>query len=926
VQESRRGRDDQTVLGRETEFAAVRHFLEHGGTRTLVVTGDAGIGKTTLWEAGIAAARSLGFRVLVARATGADARLSFSALIDLLDGVNSEELVALPKPQLHALEVALVRAEPIEPLAESAVALGFRNALQTLAGRPLLVAVDDVPWLDAPSADALAFAARRLDGDMPLFLLARRRGRVSALERALAVAGGLDRLELGPLSYGAIRRLLGEKVGLTLPRHLLRRLVDMTLGNPLFALEVARELSESGLPPMGEDLPVPESIEDQLRTRVARLPAATRRLLLATALSADLTLAQLAAVTDPGAIEEAIHGGLLVVVDDVRVRASHPLLAAAARRHARPRARRELHLELAAVVADDGLRLRHLALAAEGADERLAADLAGAAAGVASRGAPREAVELADHALRLTPADSAARGDRLLTLAGYLDVVGEAQRVTDLITPELESLPRGSARVRAQLLLSEGGGVTSVTDHQRHLDAALAEAQDDPALRANVLAKMSIHSTAACVEQVQQAEAWAVEALSGATGGHSDIVRLSLHALAWARALAGRPLDDLTDRFDAESSAASHLVDSVERVSGLRCTWRGDVAAARAILGRLLALADERGELWSYVVLRLHLCELELRAGEWEAASGLLDEWSESAEAELLVAPSYERCRALLAVGRGYLDDVERWAAPARAGAEATGARWQSLETLRATGTAALLAHDPAAAAESLRAVWEHTRREGVDDPGAFPVAPDLVEALAELGELDEARAVTDHLQLQAERQQHPWGLVTAARCDGLIGLAADSNADTAAAALDAAASAYADLGLPFDAARTLLVLGRLQRRRRRWAAARTALDRAAAAFESLGSPGWVEETRSDLARVGARRPRSEGGLSPMEERVAELAAAGLSNKEIAQTLFVTSKTVEAHLTHIYAKLGLRSRAQLAARSHGDGQGHSPNV
>jgi DNA-binding NarL/FixJ family response regulator len=886
--------------------------LGRGGALALVVTGDAGIGKTTVWEAGLEAARQRGFRVLSTRASSAEARLSYGALIDLLDGVGRDELTQLPAPQLYALEVALHRTEPAEPPPEAAIALGFLNALRALANRrPVLVAVDDVPWLDAPSAGLLVFAARRLESDGPVFLLARRSGRTSTLEQAFGT-GQLDRLEVESLSYGATRRLLSERLGLSLPRHVLRRLVDITLGNPLFALELGRELAERGPPAIGDDLPVPDAVEGLLGMRVARLPAETRRLLLATALSADLTTSQLGAIVGSRAVEDAVEDGMLLV-DGTRVRPSHPLRAAAVKNRSRARTRRELHLALAGVVADEELRARHLALAAEGADETLAAGVAGAAAAAARRGAAREAAELAEHAFRLTPTGSAARSSRLLALAGYFEVAGEAQRVTDLLTPALDSLAPGAPRVRAQLLLSEGGGVRSVTDHQRHLESALEEAGDDGLLRAQVLAKRSIHATAACVERVKDAEAWALEALRLGSSD-SEVVRLALHGLAWARALAGKPIADLGERFRAESRSAFHIVDSVDRVAGLRLTWRGEVAAAQTALGGLFALADERGESWSYVILRLHLCELALRAGDWDTATRLLDEWAGSTEAELLAAPSYERCRASLAAGRGFPEDVERWAAPALAGAEATGARWQLLETQRARGVAALLAHDPGGAVESLRAVWQHTQREGVDDPGAIAVAPNLVEALVESGELGEARAVTDRLRQLAEQQEHPWGRAAAKRCAGLISLAGGSYDEEAAAALREAADDYAGLGLRFDAAWSLLLLGRGQRRHRKWAAARAALERAVAAFDELGSPGWVAEARSELARVGARRPASEGALSPAEGRVAELAADGLSNKEIAQTLHVTVKTVEAHLSHAYSKLGVRSRSQLAAR------------
>jgi DNA-binding CsgD family transcriptional regulator len=196
---------------------------------------------------------------------------------------------------------------------------------------------------------------------------------------------------------------------------------------------------------------------------------------------------------------------------------------------------------------------------------------------------------------------------------------------------------------------------------------------------------------------------------------------------------------------------------------------------------------------------------------------------------------------------------------------------------------------------------------------GSLPVrAPDLVEALAELGAFAEATAVTDRLERLAVGQQHPWALAASRRCTAVIELASGPYDERQAAQIEGAAADLAALGLAFEHARTLLGLGRARRRARKWGAARRTLERAASLFDELGSPGWADQARAELARIGARKPQQTGELTPTEQRVAELASQGLSNKEIAQALFVTVNTVEAHLSHAYAKLGIRSRAQLA--------------
>jgi DNA-binding NarL/FixJ family response regulator len=275
--------------------------------------------------------------------------------------------------------------------------------------------------------------------------------------------------------------------------------------------------------------------------------------------------------------------------------------------------------------------------------------------------------------------------------------------------------------------------------------------------------------------------------------------------------------------------------------------------------------------------------------------------------------PQYQRCRALLAAGRGDAEEANRWATEAIQRARATGCRWDELEARRARAIAALLGQRPEEAVEDLRSVWEHCEREGLLEPGVFPVAPELVEALVELHEVDTAEAVTERLDQLAEEQEHPWARAAGKRCRAVVSLASGQHDEIAAALLREAADDLERLGLRFDAARCQLALGRALRRAKRWRGAREALEAAVAAFAALESAGWADRTRAELSRVGARRPRTDGAeLTPSERRVVELAADGLANKQIASTLYVTVNTVEVHLARAYAKLGVHSRSQLA--------------
>lgn len=908
------------AVGRESELATIRQFVEADASRgVFVLTGQAGIGKTTLWEAGLDIARDRGRRVLSARASDAETQLPFSALIDLCDDIPTEVLEELASPQRSALQVALLRAEPAgEAPSVQAIALGFRNVLRALSPRtPILIAIDDVQWLDSSSFDVLTFLARRLEDEPVAFLLTRRAESPTAVERALGRTG-LQSLEVGPLRLGSIRRLLIERLGLSVSRHILRRIVDVTLANPLFVLELGRELLANGVPATADELPVPSGIEDLLGMRVASLPGPLRLLLVTVALSADLRVAELTAVGGQDAVDEAVDRGL-VHVDGDRVRAVHPLFGAAALRSAGRGERRDLHLSLARAISDGELRAMHLALATEGTDAPLSLAVAAAAAAASARGARQQAVALAEHALRLTPAGSDCRGERVLELADYLERAGEPQRLTELLVPEVESLPAGTPRARAWLMLSDGAGARHMDDLADHHRRALAENSDDPELRARVLAKQASNAAASTISDLSQAESRALAAVSTARSAGPDTQRLALYALAWARAMTGRSVDDLCHASRAASDVAAYIAASPERVAGQRLLWRGEIPRARETLTRFLVLADERGERESYALMRLHVCELHLRVGEWDAAEALLDEWTQSADRELMFRPKYERCRALLAAGRGEIEQTDRWAKLAVERGEETGCHWDTLEGLRALGIGRLLAHEPAAAAEGLRTVWHHLEREGVNEPGVFPVAPELVQALTELGELEEAKAVTDRLARLAERQAHPWATVTVTRCQGIAGLAGSVTDPSAAAALQHAATEYGRLGLRFDDARSLLSLGRAQRRLRQWGSARQAMEQAIASFDAIGSPGWAQQARAELERVGGRRPRPSGELTKSEQRVAELAADGKSNKAIARELVVSVHTVEVHLSRVFAKLGVRSRVQLAGRARDPG-------
>lgn len=908
-----RGHLDSCV-GRDQELRAIDAFLADEGdaVRCLTLAGDPGIGKTTVWEAGCERSRSLGFRVLSTRASQAENGLSFAGLADLVDGAGPAALAALPGPQMHALQVAIRAADPGDAVPEPfASAAGFLSLLSAAAARdPLVVAIDDVQWLDPASASALLFAARRLTRKPPgrvRFLLCRRPGRRTALEDVFRGSGGRQIRTLGPLTLGAIQRVLSGHVAMP-PRRVLRQIYDASQGNPLYALELARLVADSGYPEPGAELPVPDAAEDIFGPRVQALAAPLRRALLAVALSANIASRELVRLVDPAAVEEAVAGGLLAQ-ERSRLRPAHPLLGAAARHLSTAAERREVHKALAAAVDDPTLRARHRAQAVAGHDAALATATAAAAQSAAERGAVVEAELLAGHALRLTPPGAREYPGRLLALARCHIAAGDFARVGDLLSDRLDDIPPGPERSRAHLMLGESAPAAA---EEAHLEQALAEAGDDAPLRVHTLARKAMVLAVSMVTRLTEAERAADEAARIARHGGPEMRIRALTAQAWTRVLRGSPVDDLRQSAPEPLATTNGLQDAaVDRAFGVRLAFRGEVEQARVVFERLRDRSDERGDLLGNLAATIQLCELNLRVGDVGAARVLIDELEQWAALDEMVT-TRARLRALLAAVTGQPAEAARHASAPRESADPASFRWDWLEATRAAGIAALLEEDHDKAVMLLDTVWEYTQRERVTEPGAFPVAGDLVEALVRAGVDDRAIDVTRRLGELADRQDHPWAGLTAKRCSVLAGLAAAGPGE-AADELTAAADGYARLGLRFERARTLLMLGRHQRALNKRTAARESLTLASDEFGALGCSGWSARAAAELDRVSGRRAGAEI-LTASERRVVELAVAGLPNKEIAGRLHVSVYTVEAHLSHAYAKLGVRSRAQLAAR------------
>ena len=433
------------VIGRDHELHSIEAFLEriNDGPVALVLSGEAGIGKTILWEAGVEQATERYGRVLSHRSVEAEALLSFAGLSDLLAPVFDDVAPALAPLRRRALEVALLLAEPGNESSDPrAIGLALLDVLRMLVeDSPVVVALDDVQWLDTSSAAVLQIALRRLrDERVGLLATLRKMPGIAApfeLERSFSDER-LQRLWLGPLSLGALHHLLREQLGLELTRPELARVQETAGGNPFFALELGRELIRTNTrAAAGRTLRVPESLHELLGGRLARLPTETFAVVLHAAALARPTVEVVAlAHGDRERVLEALDAAVregVVELEDSRIRFAHPLLASICYEQAPVRMRRSVHETLAGAVMDLEERARHLALAAEGPDAAVASELDAAAERAAARGAVVAAAELFELGAELTPADPILARQRRLRAAHFHRLAGNVERAVAIL-------------------------------------------------------------------------------------------------------------------------------------------------------------------------------------------------------------------------------------------------------------------------------------------------------------------------------------------------------------------------------------------------------------------------------------------------------------------------------------------------------------
>ncbi len=907
------------AVGRTVEAHAIADFLDRASAEpsALVIVGEAGIGKTTLWLGAVEQARDHGMRVLAARAAAAESVMAYGALADLLSEVDQSVWSDLPDAQRRAIGRVLQYSESDGPDTDArAVAAGFRSTMERLAAEcPVLIAVDDVQWLDPSSRKVLAFVTRRLSGPVGLVATERTQpnggGASSWLE--LFRPESTQTLTLGPMSLGGLHALLTERLGTSFPRPVMVQIAQVSGGNPFFALELARGMA--GAPP-GSDVPLPGTLAEVVRARIGELDSEVQDALLAVSCLGEPTVDVVAGVIGRDVAHtvgllEAAEGQGIVAIDGNRSRFSHPLLARGVYLNVTPATRRAMHRRVADVLAEPELKARHLAMSTTVGDEHTLQSLDRAARAARKRGAPAAAAELLDMAIKLG-GDTAER--RIRSARYHLDT-GDTAQPRRLLETTIEGLAPGALRSKA---LAQLAAVQLFDDHFLEaatlLERALGECGDNLAQRAQILVSLAFalennyHFDAAVAnldEAVRHAEQL----------GYPPLLCQALTMRVHLRFLWDGTVDEagLTRALELEDPDAP--IPPAFRPSftnGMLLAWTGKLEDARDELLGVRQRCEEHGEEMEILPVAFNSFLVEMWRGNPAAAATIADDAMERAlqlggDLSLGMAQTMQ---AAVAAHAGREQEARAAASQALAASERCGSIPLTVWPITILGFLELSVDDHEAAIKALQPALDVLETAPIaTEIITTPFVPDAAETLVELGRLEQAERLIDRFEHHGQRRGRHWAMATGARCRSLL-QAAQGDIDTASRTAEEALRVHDRLPMPFARARTQLVLGRIQRRQRRKDTAASTLREAVAVFDELGARLWTQRARAELARA-AVTPSGVGSLTESERRVADLAAAGRTNRDVAAALFISPKTVEANLARIYRKLGIRSRAEL---------------
>jgi DNA-binding CsgD family transcriptional regulator/tetratricopeptide (TPR) repeat protein len=907
------------LCGRAVERFVVGRLLARvraGRGAVLVIRGEAGIGKSALLDHAAAAAPAeaappgtAAVRVLRGAGVPSEAELPFAGL-HLLLGSALDRRSVLPQPQQDALSAAfgLRRAGSDDRFL---IGLAVRSLLAELAqDGPLVCLVDDAQWLDRTSAEALVFAARRLDAEpIAVFFAARDHD-------APFAAPGLPELQLGGLDTVSSAALLAEHGGAELPPEARERILAQAQGNPLGLIELAAAYLHT--PAVAWPGPGALALTDRLQQafagQVRRLPEPTQTLLLAAAAedSGDLGVVGQAAralgvvLADVGAAERA---GLVRISDDT-IRFRHPLVRAVVYQGAPLDRRLAVHRALAGALpgaADAGRRAWHLAAAATGPDEQVAAELERTAATAKARGGYAAAAAASQRAVQLT-ADPAARARRLALAAEAAGEVGEFDRACDLAVRAAgqtadPTLQARLASVRALAAFVKGRLPTA---HRLLVDGAVGiDGSDRP--RAVRMLMRALQVAWFVGDWVLVADT--AERLNAMGGSHAQPLVPLVRLLLWSTAQADeRPVEGLPRLAELVAAATSARADDGDDLAMVAtvCLVTGRNADARELLAALVADAREQGRIGRLPALLTCLAQALVLDGRHRDALASASEalrlahdtgqvqWTIQATAIMAYLAAVDgdeaRCRGLADAAL---------AEPATHTAVA-GTPWAG----RALGLLELgLGHLDTALVQLERIFQGPLRYHG----SALRSVPDLVEAAVRLGQPQRAAEPLARFCQWARRADTPATDALVERCHALLDIDGDAERHYLAALKLHQAS--------FEQARTQLLYGAWLRRARRKADARTQLRVAVDYLDRIHATPWAERARAELGAAGTTTPQPDRTgrpwLTPQELQVARRAAQGLSNRDIAVQLFLSPRTVGYHLYKAYPKLGVTSRNEL---------------
>jgi tetratricopeptide (TPR) repeat protein len=798
-------------VGRDAELASIRDFVTgiSGGARALVLEGEAGMGKTTLWRAGVEAAESAGVCVLRAEPSESETSLSFSGLGDLLDPVLEEALAPLPAAQRGALARSLVLEELEGPPPDAhAVGVALLNALRGLcSAREVLVGVDDVHWLDAASVSALTYAARRLRSEPIGVLLARRTGVDSPLVADLGRGRKLTEFRVEALDVASLHQVVQAQLCVALPRPLLAEVHEASGGNPFFALEIVRMLGRSGISvEAGRPLPVPDTLHDLVHERLLALPPECRDFLVAAAAHAHPTVSiteSASGVDRSVGLSPALEARVVEIQGD-EIRFTHPLLAAGALETADARRRSEIRSRLAELLEDPEARAWQLAACVDEPDESVAAVLEDAAWHARARGAPRPAALLLERAADTTPGDGSDEELRRAVDAAYLHFEsGDSPRAEARLRELIAMLPEGPRRARALLRLARVCSFEAQDEAARLYSQALAEAGDDRELLA-----FAHEGVAACLFRLRERLEDSVEHAERSAAIALELGDDALAAEAWSTMLLsatalGRPDARATvERALALQDAAEgrRVLGQPLAMAAVHWWWTDELERSRDVFCVMLERARELGDESSLPYVLVLLGQVECQLGQLESAAARAEQGRKAGEQsgqEITVAYNLA-LEALAAAQLGRADRareaaelaLERVARTAGKPAELV-ARWALGHLELALGRANL-------AASWLEDAAAFVRHERFGEPGAMRFVVDYVEALIELGRREDAVELLNWYDGNAKRLGRVSALANCARCRGLLAAQA-GELEAALTAFEEAIGWHTRVELPLD-------------------------------------------------------------------------------------------------------------------------------